>query len=62
MPIPTKFDGELGEVENLAAGIQLQLKVMQHCAAASDLPRMRAALRDALKTYVATVMTTARDQ
>jgi hypothetical protein len=59
--IPTKFDGELGEVEDLASGIQLQLRTMQH-AAARDVPRMRAALRDALQNYVERVMSTARDQ
>lgn len=61
MPIPTAFDGELGEVENLASGIMTQLRTLQH-AGAKDVPRMRAALRDALQNYVDRVMATARDQ
>ena len=61
MPIPTKFDGEIGEGQDLASGIMTQLRTMQH-AGARDVPRMRAALRDALQVFVDKVMSTARDQ
>ena len=59
--IPTRHDGELAEIENLAAGIMTQLRTLQH-AGARDVPRMSAALRDALQNYVDRVMATARDQ
>lgn len=61
MPIPTKFDGDLGEVEDLASGIVILLRTMQH-AGARDVPRLRAALRDALQNYVDRVMSAAREQ
>ena len=61
MPIPTKFDGEMGEVQDLASGIETQLRVMRH-AGSKDVPRMRAALRDALQSFVDKVMATARDE
>ena len=60
MPIPTQHDRDLGEIDDAASSIMVQLRTMQH-AAARDVPRMRAALRERLQTYVDQVMALARD-
>jgi len=61
MAIPTKFDGDIGEIDDIASNILLQVRTMQH-AAARDLPRMRARLRSTLQEYVDQVMTMARSE
>ncbi|MBR1298544.1 hypothetical protein [Bradyrhizobium sp. AUGA SZCCT0042] len=60
MAIPTAFDHALGDVENAAGAVMVQLRVLQH-SAPGDVPRLRAALRDLLQAYVDQVMTLARD-
>jgi hypothetical protein len=60
MPIPSRFDHELADIENAASGILTQLRTMQH-ASARDVPAMRGRLRDMLRAYVDLVMATAPD-
>ena len=60
MAIPTKFDGQLAEIDDAASGIMVQLRTMQH-AATRDVPNMRVALRERLQSYVDQVMALARD-
>jgi len=59
MPIPTRFDYQLAEVENAAASVLLVLRRMQHCAD-KDIPVLRADLRDRLQALVDLAMDTAR--
>ena len=58
MPIPTAFDGKLGEIDDLAGGIMVQLRTMRH-ANERDWPRMREVLRERLQKYVNAVMAAA---
>jgi hypothetical protein len=60
MPIPTKADYDLAEVADMASSIMTQLRVMQH-ANVTDLPRLRARLRDLLADYVSAAMSAAWD-
>ena len=46
--------------DDAASSIMVQLRTMQH-AAARDVPKMRAALRERLQAYVDQVMALARD-
>jgi hypothetical protein len=59
MPIPTAFDGKLGEINDAAAGLMVQLGVMNRCRS-EDVPRMRQQLRDSLQAFVDLVMSAAR--
>ena len=61
MPIPTKFDGDVGAVANLSDSVLNQLRTMQH-AAVRDLPRMRERLRSTLQEYAVRVMDVARTE
>ena len=58
MAIPTAFDGKLGEIDDIASGVLVQLRNMRH-GAERDRPRMRAALRERLQGYVDLVMAAA---
>jgi hypothetical protein len=58
MAIPTAFDGKLGEISDLASSVLLALRTMRH-AAKGDRPKMRAALRESLQSYVNAVMAAA---
>ena len=58
MPIPTAYDGKLGEIGDLAGSIMVSLRTMQH-AAQKDVPGMRERLRERLQGYVDAVMTAA---
>jgi hypothetical protein len=58
--IPTKFDGQLAEIENAASGIMTLLRTM-NWAAAREVPGMRTRLREMLQNYVDAVMKTAPD-
>jgi|GraSoi2013_115cm_1033766.scaffolds.fasta_scaffold528944_2 hypothetical protein len=60
MPIPTRADFQLAEIETAGSGILTQLRTMQH-AAARDVPDMRSRLRDMLRAYVDAAMTAAPD-
>lgn len=60
MSIPTEFDGKLGEINDAAGGLMVQLGVMQRCRS-EDVPRLRQQLRDSLQTFVDLVMATAPD-
>jgi hypothetical protein len=60
MPIPTRADHQLSEIETAGSGILTQLRTMQR-AAARDLPGMRKRLREMLQDYADLVMTTAPD-
>ena len=51
MPIPTKFDGDLAAIDDLAGSVMVQLRIMNH-AAPSDVPKLRAVLRERLRDYV----------
>jgi hypothetical protein len=61
MAIPGPFDAQLADVENAGSSVILMLRTMRH-AATSDLPRMRAGLRDRLREFVDLAMATARDE
>lgn len=61
MPIPTKFDGDAAAIDDMASNILLQVRIMQK-AAAQDVPRMRARLREALREYADRVMDVARQE
>jgi hypothetical protein len=58
MPIPTEFDGKMGEINDAAGGIMVQLGVMQRCRS-EDVPRMRQQLRDSLQSFCNLVMAAA---
>jgi hypothetical protein len=51
MAIPTKLDGDLGALDDAAASVLVQLRIMNH-AAPGDVPNLRAALRERLRNYV----------
>jgi hypothetical protein len=51
MAIPTKTDGDLAALDDLAGGVMVAIRVMNH-AAASDVPRLRTVLRERLRDYV----------
>ena len=59
MAIPTKFDGDMSALGDIATNVLQQVQTMQR-AAASDIPRMRAQLRSTLQEFVEEVMATAR--
>jgi hypothetical protein len=58
MPIPTAYDGKLGEIDDIAGSIMISLRTMA-TAAPKDVPGMRAVLRERLQSYVDTVMAAA---
>jgi hypothetical protein len=58
MAIPTAFDHTLGEIDDLASSVMLELRTMRH-AAKGDRPKMRAVLRHRLRAYVDQVMAAA---
>jgi hypothetical protein len=60
MPIPNDHDRALGEINDSAAGLMVQLGVMNRCRA-EDVPRMRQQLRDSLQAFVDLVMAAARE-
>ncbi len=49
--IPTRFDHQLADVDNLASGIMTSLRVLRH-ANPRDHDRMRRTLRERLQDYV----------
>ena len=59
MSIPGPMDAKLGEIDNAAGGILVQLSTMRH-PNPEDLPGMRERLRERLQDYVNLVMDTAR--
>jgi hypothetical protein len=59
MSIPTKFDGDMAALGDIASSVLRQLSTMQR-AAPSDLARMRAQLRMTLQQFADEVMATAR--
>jgi hypothetical protein len=58
LPIPTRADRQLSEIDTASGGILTKLRVMQR-AAGSDIPRMRKRLREMLQDYADLVMATA---
>jgi hypothetical protein len=58
MAIPTRFDGQLGEINDVASGILVSLKTM-HRAAPQDVPLMRGLLREKMQAYVELVFSLA---
>jgi hypothetical protein len=61
MPIPTGHDRALGEINDAAGGILVQLGVLNRCRS-EDVPRMRLQLRDSLQAFVDLVMSSARSE
>lgn len=61
VPIPTKFDGDVTAIDDMAANILLQVRIMQN-AAASDIPRMRTRLREMLQQHAEKVIKVARQE
>lgn len=53
MPIPTKFDGQMAEVDNLAAIVSVALRNLRHPGGDPDR------LRDTLQAYINHVTETA---
>jgi hypothetical protein len=51
MPIPTKFDGDLAAIDDLAGGVMICLRTLQH-AGRDDVPGLRATPRARLRDYV----------
>jgi hypothetical protein len=60
MAIPTDFDRALGEINDAAGGLMVQLGVMNRCRA-EDVPRLRQQLRDSLQSFCNLVMAAAPD-
>jgi hypothetical protein len=60
MPIPSDHDRALGEINDSAAGLMVQIGVMNRCRS-EDLPRLRQQLRDSLQAFVDLVMKAAPD-
>jgi hypothetical protein len=58
MPIPTAYDGKLGEIDDIAGSVMVSLRTMAH-AAPKDVPAMRERLRERLQDYVTAVMSAA---
>jgi len=55
--IPTKFDGQLAEIDDLAGCIMIKLRTLHHAGANGDTN----GLRDLLEAYVDAVMTLAKE-
>ncbi|MEH2547127.1 hypothetical protein V1283_003772 [Bradyrhizobium sp. AZCC 2262] len=51
MAIPTAFDRSLGEIDDAAGSIMVQLRTIKH-ADPRDIPRLRETLRERLRFYV----------
>lgn len=51
MAIPTAYDRSLGEIDDAAGSIMIQLRIMRH-AAPNDVPLMRSVLRERMQLYV----------
>lgn len=51
MAIPTKFDGDLAAIDDLAGSVMISLRTLQH-AGCDDIPGLRAVLRERLRNYV----------
>ncbi len=52
IPIPTKFDHDLGEIETAGSVIVSLLRTMHWCGDARDVPAMRKRLRGELQEFV----------
>lgn len=61
MAIATKFNYDTAAIDDMASNILLQVRVMEK-AAAQDVPRMRARVREMLQEYADKVMATARTE
>jgi hypothetical protein len=51
MAIPTKADADLAALDDLAGGVMISLRTLQH-AGPGDVPGLRAVLRERLRNYV----------
>jgi hypothetical protein len=60
MPIPTRFDHQMGEVENAATVIMLSLRTLRH-ANPRDVDRMRVTLRERLQDFADLVVRLANE-
>ena len=56
MAIPTKFDGQLAEIEDMAGCVMIKLRTMHRAKGESDI----AGLRELLQQYVDHVMAVAK--
>jgi hypothetical protein len=52
MAIPTKFDAQLAEIDDLAGCVMIKLRTLQHAGASRDI----SGLRELLQNYVDRVM------
>jgi hypothetical protein len=60
MPIPTKFDHDIGEIDTVAQSVIATLSIL-HRANPKDRDRMRANLRQRLQDFCDVVMRAADD-
>ena len=60
MPIPTRHDGQLSEIESMASSILLSLRTIRH-ANSRDIDRMRRVLRERLQDYANAVIDLANE-
>lgn len=58
MAIPTQFDAQLAEIDDLAGCVMIKLRTLQHAGGSRDIR----GLRELLQTYVDQVMALAQDQ
>ena len=54
MPIPTKFDGQLGEIENLAGCITTKLSILHRAGPKRDATELRELLEEFVNKVIAT--------